>query len=441
MTPTTALVLGLGVTGRAVTEALTRRGSEVVVAEDRPTEAHRALAAELSVELLESPDRARMEDALAGAEVLLPSPGVPDRHPLFALATAAGVPVRSEFDLAAEWDDRPLAAVTGTNGKTTVTHLVADMLTRSGVAAAEAGNVEVPLVAAIDDATVDVFVVEASSFRLGHTHHWAPRVGAWLNFAPDHLDVHADLEAYEAAKARLWADQGPDDVAVANNDDPVVARHRGAARRLTFSLDDVADATVVDGDLVVMGEHLLPVAELGRRLRHDQANALAASLVALTSGATPEGVVEALIAFDGLPHRVQLVAEQGGVSWYDDSKATTPHATRAAVDGFPSVVLIAGGRNKGIDLSDLVGPDASLRGVVAIGEAAGEVAAAVSGIAPVKEASSMDDAVADAAAFAQAGDAVLLSPGCASFDWYSSYGERGDDFARAVRALLGRGNR
>jgi UDP-N-acetylmuramoylalanine--D-glutamate ligase len=264
-------------------------------------------------------------------------------------------------------------------------------------------------------------------------------VAAWLNFAPDHLDVHADLDAYEAAKARLWQDQGPDDVAVANGDDPVVSRHGGAARRLTFGLDDIADATVRDGELVVLGEPLLPVSDLRRRLRHDQANALAASLVALTSGATPDGVVESLQEFSGLPHRVELVAQRGEVSWYDDSKATTPHATRAAVAGFPSVVLIAGGRNKGLDLSDLVGPEANLRGVVAIGEAAGDVAAAIGGRAPVKEAGSMSDAVADAAAMAEPGDAVLLSPGCASFDWYSSYGERGDDFARAVHRLLEEG--
>jgi UDP-N-acetylmuramoylalanine--D-glutamate ligase len=436
LTPARALVVGLGVTGQAVAGALVRRGAEVVIVEDRPVDAHRATAAELGVDLVEAPDEARLQAALADVEVVLPSPGVPDRHPVFALAAAAGVPVRSEFDLAAEWDDRPLAAVTGTNGKTTVTHLVADMLRRSGIAAVEAGNVDVPLVAAIDDATADRFVVEASSFRLGHTHHWAPEVAAWLNFAPDHLDVHADLEAYEAAKARLWADQGPDDVAVANGDDPVVLRHHGAGRRLTFALATDADATVRDGELVVLGQRLMPVAELGRRLRHDQANALAASLVALTSGATSAGVVAALAAFHGLPHRVQLVGQRDGVAWYDDSKATTPHATRAAVGAFPSVVLIAGGRNKGLDLSDLVGPAAHLRGVVAIGEAAGDVAVAVGGAAPVKEAATMDDAVADAAALAQPGDVVLLSPGCASFDWYSSYGARGDDFARAVRELL-----
>jgi UDP-N-acetylmuramoylalanine--D-glutamate ligase len=437
MSPT-ALVVGLGVTGRAVATALVRRGTTVAAVEDRPAAEHRTFAADLAIDLLESPDDARLADVLRTTDVLLPSPGVPDRHPVFALAAARGVAVRSEFDLAAEWDDRPIAAVTGTNGKTTVTHLVTDILRRSGLAAAEAGNVETPLVEAIDDPTAEVFVVEASSFRLGHTAHWRPAAAAWLNFAPDHLDVHADLQAYEAAKARIWADQEPSDLAVANADDPVVARHRGAARRQTFGLDTAADATVRDGRLVIDDEPLLAIADLRRSLRHDQANALAAALLARGLGADRAATVEALVAFDSLPHRVELVGERDGIAWYDDSKATTPHATRAALASFPSVVLIAGGRNKGLDLSGLLGVGDNIRAVVAIGEAADDIAAAVGRSAPVEAAASMSDAVALAAAHARPGDAVLLSPGCASFDWYSSYGDRGDDFSRIVRAHLDR---
>lgn len=438
MTPSRALVVGLGVTGRAVTRALVARGTEVLAVEDRPGDAHRRFAAEVGVELLEAPGRDRLRDRLRGIEAVLPSPGVPDRHPVFALAAAAAVPVRSEFDLAGEWDDRPIAAVTGTNGKTTVTQLVVDMLRRSGRTAAAAGNVETPLVAAIDDPDVEVFVVEASSFRLGHTAHWRPEVAAWLNFAPDHLDVHADLAHYEAAKARIWADQRPEDLAVANAEDLVVARHSGRARRRTFGFSGAEDGTVRDGRLVVAGEGLLAVEDLRRSLHHDQANALAAALVAGGLGATREAMVAALRAFEAPPHRVQLVGEGGGVRWYDDSKATTPHATRAAVGSFASVVLIAGGRNKGLDLADLIGAGANVRAVVAIGEAADEVEAAVSPRAPVRRATSMEDAVAVADSLARAGDAVVLSPGCASFDWYSSYGERGEDFSRLVRAHLER---
>jgi UDP-N-acetylmuramoylalanine--D-glutamate ligase len=436
LTPSSALVLGLGVTGRAVTRALVRRGTSVVAVEDRPTDEHRAFAADLDVELLEAPGADALAAALRRVEVLLPSPGVPDRHPVFA----SGVPVRSEFDLAAEWDDRPIAAVTGTNGKTTVTHLVADMLRQDGRVALEAGNVETPLVEAIDDPDVEVFVVEASSFRLGHTAHWAPHVAAWLNFSPDHLDVHADLGRYEAAKARIWADQGPDDVAVANADDPVVAGHPSPGLRRTFALEADADATVRAGRLVVDGEPLLAVDDLRRGLRHDQANALAAALVARSLDVGDDAVRRTLATFDGLAHRVELIGERDGVAWYDDSKATTPHATAAAVGAFPSVVLIAGGRNKGLDLDGLLGDGDSVHAVVAIGEAAADVTAAVRDRVTVQEAASMTEAVDRAAAMALPGDAVVLSPGCASFDWYSSYGQRGDDFARLVRLHLSQGS-
>jgi len=438
LTPSRALVVGLGVTGRAVSRALVARGASVTSVEDRPVDAHRVFAEELGIDLVEAPDAAALPALLEDAEVLLPSPGVPDRHPVFAVASAAGVPVRSEFDLAGEWDDRPVVAVTGTNGKTTVTHLAADMLRRAGRVVAEAGNVETPLVEAIDDPAVEVFVVEASSFRLGHTGRWAPEVAAWLNFAPDHLDVHADLAAYEAAKARIWADQGPADVAVVNADDPVVVGHGGEARRRTFGFGGDAAATVRDDWLVVDDRRLLAVGDLRRALHHDVANALAATLMVEPLGAGDDAVTAALTAFDGLPHRVQRVGESGGVTWYDDSKATTPHATRAAVDAFESVVLIAGGRNKGLDLRDLLGRRGSVRAVVAIGEAAPDVVDAVAGRVPVATAPSMAEAVAEADALARSGDAVVLSPGCASFDWYSSYGERGEDFTRLVRIHLDR---
>ena len=433
------LVIGLGVTGSAVLRALVARGEQVVAVDDRPTDAGRTLAAAHDVELVEAPDRAALGRLVAGADAVLPSPGVPDRHPVFALARQAGVPILSELDLAGRWDDRPIVAVTGTNGKTTVTELVRQMLEASGRRAAAVGNTELPLVAALDDPALEVFVVEASSFRLAHSAHFAPAVGTWLNVAPDHLDSHADLDAYVAAKARLWKDQGPDQVAIGNADDPVVLAElrRARARQETFGLTTDADHHVVDGRLVLAdGTELARADELHRAFPHDLANALAAAASARHGGATADGARRALLAFRGLPHRVSLVGEAGGVRWYDDSKATAPHATRAALEAFPSVVLIAGGRNKGLDLRELAGAREHVTAVVAIGEAGEEVEAAFDGLRPVRRAASMDDAVAEAASLARPGDVVLLSPACASFDWYGSYAERGDDFARAVRALL-----
>jgi UDP-N-acetylmuramoylalanine--D-glutamate ligase len=429
------LVLGLGVTGQAVVRALVAHGEGAVVVDDRPSPAGRALADELGVELVVAPDEGSWRALVAGVDAVVPSPGVPDHHPLFAHAADAGVPVLSEFDLAARWDQRPRVAITGTDGKTTVTELVRAMLTASGRHAVAVGNTEVPLVAAIDDPTVDVFVVEASSFRLLHSQAFAPDVGTWLNVAPDHLDNHATLEGYIAAKARLWDHQQEDQVAVGNADDPVVASHleRAPARHVTFGLAAGADHRL-EGDRLVLagGETLAEVGELARAFPHDLSNALAAAASTLEGGGTHEGAHDALVAFRGLPHRVSLVGEAGGVGWYDDSKATAPHATLAAVRGFDSVVLIAGGRNKGLDLAELTDAVERIRGVVAIGEAARDVAAAFDGLRPVRTATSMDEAVADAASLARPGDVVLLSPACASFDWYGSYAERGDDFARAV---------
>lgn len=431
------LVVGLGVTGEAVARALVERGHAAVVVEDRPTERQAAIAADLDLEFLAAPGVDELARAVGVADAVLPSPGVPDAHPVFALARDAGVPVRSEFDLAAAWDHRPVVAITGTNGKTTVTTLVTDMLVASGRRAVDAGNTETPLVTAIADPAVDTFVVEASSFRLGHTEHFRPVVATWLNFAPDHLDVHASLAAYEAAKARIWADQEPGDLAVANADDAVVRAHGGPARRVEFSLDGTDGFHVADGVLVAdEATELVAVDELWRSFPHDIANALAASATALGAGATLDGVRSTLTGFAGMHHRVELVAEHDGVRFYDDSKATVPHAVVAALSGFDSVVLIAGGRNKGIDLSPLASHPGPVRAVVAIGDAAADVEAAFHGVRPVERADSMADAVHRAIALARPGDAVLLSPGCASFDWYSSYGERGDDFARIARSLV-----
>lgn len=438
------VVLGLGVTGQAVLRALVAHGEGVVVVDDAPTPAGRALAEALGVPLVATPTDDDLRAVVARSEAVVPSPGVPDHHPVFEAARAAGVPVLSEFDLATRWDDRPLVAITGTDGKTTVTELARAMFEADGRHAMAVGNTEVPFVAAIDDPTVDVFVVEASSFRLLHSRHFAPDVGTWLNVAPDHLDPsgvgsHASMADYIAAKARLWADQTEAQVAVGNADDPVVATElaRALAQHVTFGLQPAADNHLIGERLVLdTGETLAEVRELHRSFPHDLANALAAAATVVHAGASVRAAREALLAFRGLPHRVTLVGEAGGVRWFDDSKATAPHATRAAVRAFPSVVLIAGGRNKGLDLAELVEEADHIRAVVAIGESGGEVAAAFDGHRPVRMATSMDDAVAEAASLSRSGDVVLLSPACASFDWYRSYSERGDDFVRAVQELL-----
>ena len=260
----------------------------------------------------------------------------------------------------------------------------------------------------------------------------------WLNLAEDHLDWHAGMDTYADAKSRIWLHQQPFDAAIGFIDDPVVMDHLATApgRHVTFGTAG-ADYHVADGWLVGPQGRLAEVASMRRRLPHDLTNALAAAALVLEPGlATVDGVATALATFTGPHHRIERVADAGGVAFYDDSKATTPHAALTAIRSFEHVVLVAGGRNKGLDLTAMAGAPERMRAVVAIGEAAPEVAAAFAGVCPVATATTMDDAVAAARRAAVAGDTVLLSPGCASFDWYGGYAERGDDFARAVRAQM-----
>ena len=432
-----ALVIGLGRSGQAVARHLLVRGMSVAAVDDAPGPEARAAAAALGLLLVEAPDLEALANLVVRADLVVPSPGVPASHPVFGLAKAAGVPVRGEVELASRWSICPLVAVTGTNGKTTVTSLVAEMLGASGVPSIAAGNIGLPLSDAVSNEELKVVVAEVSSFQLAFAESFRPVVAVWLNLAPDHLDWHGDVDAYVAAKARIWANQTPADVAIVNADDPVVMAQAASApsKVVTFGLEQ-GDYKVADTWLRGPNGPILEVAALSRALPHDISNALAASAAALAAGATVAGVRAALTGFAPLPHRLTLVAYAGGVRWYDDSKATNPHAAVAAVRGFESVILLAGGRNKGLDLRELSHIADRVRAVVAIGEAAPEVAAAFDGRAPVHIAGSMVDAVAAAADASRPGDVVLLSPGCASFDWYRSYAERGDDFASAVHALL-----
>jgi UDP-N-acetylmuramoylalanine--D-glutamate ligase len=439
------LVVGLGVTGEEVARRRAGVGDDVVVVEDRPVgdgygERLRRLAG-LGVEVVGAPGRAELERLVAGADLVVPSPGVPESHPVYVLAETAGVPVVSEIELAAvdaAGLGRTLVAVTGTNGKTTVTTLIQRMLAAAGRQALAAGNIGRPLLDAVHD-DVEVVVAEVSSFQLRFTERFRPRVAVLLNAAPDHLDWHPDFPAYVAAKARIMANQAGDDLLVYNADDEAVAAAALAApaRSVSFSLTATTGFRL-EGDRLVdpEGKAFAAAGDLALRRPHDLANALAAAAAAIELGASAPAVASALATFEGLPHRVTPVGQSGGVSFVDDSKATNPHATLAALAGFESVVLVAGGRNKGLDLGVLARQADRIRAVVAIGEAAGEVVEAFEGVRPVRRAASMAEAVAIGAELALPGDTVLLSPACASFDWYPSYAARGDDFAACVRALL-----
>lgn len=440
----TALVYGIAVAGDALSAQLVRRGWTVLVADDQPDDAKRSAAAALGTELVERPDAAEVARLVTSVDIVCPAPGVPETHPVVAAATAAGVPLRTEIDLAYEWEQqrpggpRPMLAVTGTDGKTTTTMLAAHILDAAGHTAAAVGNTELPLAAALDT-PADVFVVECSSFRLNWVDSFRAEASVWLNLAPDHQNWHTSMASYEAAKARMWAHRLPTDVAIGFADDPVVMRNLRAAGGITRTFGAVgADYHVADGCLVGPKGPIAPVACMARRLPHDLTNALAASALVLESHlATAADIRTALETFRHPPHRIEPVATIDGVQWFNDSKATTPHAALTAIRGFERIVLLAGGRNKGLDLRSLATEHLRVKAVVGLGEAGPEVVAGFHGHCRTELAASMAEAVAAAHRLAEPGDVVLLSPACASFDWYPSggYPARGDDFKRLVLAL------
>jgi len=436
-----ALVHGLAITGASTVRALQRHGHHVVVSDDRVDDTKRASADELGVDLIEgAPDPTAFE-------LVSPAPGVPETHPLVVAALAAGVPVLSEIELAYRWEQeraggpRPILAITGTDGKTTTTELTVAILRAAGVRTAALGNTDVPMVDAVDatgDDELDAFVVECTSFRLAWTRLFRADAAVWLNLAPDHLNWHTSMASYEAAKARIWDLQRPSDAAIGFVDDEVVMRRLAAApgRHVTFGAAG-ADYHAADGHLVGPHGPIARIASMRRSLPHDVTNALAASALVLETGlAGPDAIASALASFRPPRHRLEPVGEAGGVTYYNDSKATTPHAASVAIRAFDSLVLIAGGSRKGVDLSPMGAAAERVRAVVAIGEAAPDIHDVFDGLTQVADAHSMAAAVATAASLAQPGDAVVLSPGCASFDWYTGYPVRGDDFVRCVGELL-----
>lgn len=451
MTDGRALVYGLGIAGEATARALLRRGYTIVVADDRADRTQLDRAAALGVDLVVSPSDEEMAALVADADLVVPAPGVPETHRVIATAERSGVPVRTEIDLAYEWESerpggpRPLIAVTGTDGKTTTTLLVATLLDSAGVRTRAVGNTEVPFVDALDD-DVDAFAVECSSFRLAWIDRFRAEAAIWLNLAPDHQNWHRSMDSYESAKARIWEHQRPTDVAVGWTSDPVVMRRleQAPGRKVGFGLTDGDYRVVGDGDArELCGPHgaFASVQSLSRRFPHDLTNALAACAAVVETGLVAADVVDrGLQQFRTPPHRIEPLGSWRGVEWFNDSKATSPHAALTAIRSFESVVLIAGGRNKDLDLASLRSEQSRIRAVVAIGEAADEIAAVFAGSCPIDRAASMTEAVTAADRFARSGDTVLLSPACASFDWYPNggYPARGEDFRRCFAVLAGR---
>jgi UDP-N-acetylmuramoylalanine--D-glutamate ligase len=430
-----AVVLGLGVAGTAAARVLAEEGARVLVSEARATFAAPEELAGLGIDVRTGGHR---PEHLEGATLVVSSPGVPEGAEVLQWARRAGLPIWSEIELGARFATAPYAAVTGTNGKTTTTEMLASAMTEAGLQARACGNVGYPFSLAAREAH-DALAVEVSSFQLRFHESFHPTVSVLLNLAPDHLDWHGTVGAYVEAKARLFANQSDDDVHVGNLDDARAAEvSRDASCQVRwFTLREPAE-----GHVGYVGDALVSRVDGERRLgvpAHDssshRADAAAAAAAAIGFGLDPEPVGRAVCAFLPLAHRGGVVGHIDGVRYVDDSKATNPHATLAAVEGLQDVVLIAGGRSKGVDLSPIARLAPSLTSVIAIGEAADEIASLFDGLVPVERAGSIEEAVERAAGLAVPGGSVVLAPACASQDMFRDYAERGERFTQAVTRL------
>lgn len=436
------LVVGLARSGQAAARMLAARG-EVVRAVDsgHPDGAAGLEGAGVEV-FLDTDGLAQLE----GTRTVVKSPGVPREAPVIAAALERGIEVVGEMELA--WRALPnrFVGVTGTNGKTTTVELIAHLYRSAGEPVAAAGNVGTALSELVGEVGAGTTIVcECSSFQLEDSVAFAPECAVFLNLAPDHLDRHADLESYLAAKLRIFANQGNDDVAVYNADDPFLVGTDlgGCARRVAFCRGAGPDCevAVAEGTIFYDGEPLLPVAELGLFGEHNVANAMAAAAAALSMGIDREAVVEGLRSFAGVPHRLEQVAEIDGVRFVNDSKATNVAAAGVGIRAFDGGVhAILGGSEKEEPFTPLIDP---LRERVCacylIGATTERMARE---LAPVIEAgvelhrcADLEDAVRRAAAAAASGEVVLLSPACASFDAFDDFEQRGERFREIVGGL------
>ncbi len=436
------LVVGLARSGQAAARLLAARG-ERVRAVDGGNPVGAAGLGGFGVEVtLDTDGLAQLE----GTRTVVKSPGVPREAPVIATALERGIEVIGEVELA--WRALPnrFLAVTGTNGKTTTAELLGHVWQTAGEPVAVAGNVGTALAGLVDEVDPEATIVcEASSFQLEDTSYFAPEGAVILNLAPDHLDRHGTFEAYRDAKLKIFANQGNDDVAVYNADDPELADIDlgGCARRIAFCRGAAPDCEVAlaEGTIFYDGEPLLPVAELGLFGDHNAENAMAAAAAALALGIDREAVREGLRSFAGVSHRLEPVAERGGVRFVNDSKATNVASAAVGIRAFAGGVhAILGGSDKGEPFAPLIAPieercaAAYLTGATAERMAAELGPAAAAGV-PLHRAADLEDAVRSAAAAAVPGDVVLLSPACASYDAFENFEQRGERFRQIVADL------
>jgi len=440
-------VVGAARSGKAAAALLAQRGARVILSDISETVSDAESLRRLGVELELG---GHVAESFTNAALLVLSPGVPPDLPLVAAARERGVPVIGEVELASRWLTGRVIAITGTKGKSTTTELTGRILEAAGFSVTVGGNIGAPLSAQVEQSTPDTFhVVETSSFQLEQIETFHPWIAVMLNFSPDHLDRHVSIDAYAAAKTRIFVNQEPSDWAVINADDPQVLdmARRSRARTRVFARRSagVAGTRIEDGWIVDANgdrhERLVPLDAIHLLGPHLVEDVMAAATVGVIAGVAPAAMTAAVESFRGLEHAMELVAERDGVRFVNDSKATNVEAALRSIESFESgLVPIMGGRFKGGDLRLLrTQLAARAKAVVAIGEARPLLREAFSGAVEFHEAESLEEAVRMAFALARPAGVVLLAPACASFDMFRDYADRGRTF-RVEAARIARGD-
>jgi len=447
---TRVAVIGAGRSGLAAVRLLQRLGASVSVADQKPYSDMVAALGGLSAGVVEIHGDGDYESAWRGADVVVVSPGVPLTGAPLQRARQSGLRLIGEMELASRYLTSRMIAVTGTNGKSTTVTWIGELLRGAGYHPFVGGNLGVPLaeaaLASLDGRAWDLVVVEVSSFQLETIETFRPWIGAILNVTPDHLDRYPSMKAYADTKRRLFENQGDQDYALCNADDPWLSRAsaRSRAARIEFSRTrPVERGLCLEGDLIVSNllgrrEEVCRVGDVQVKGTHNIENAMAAATVASLAGCPMDGISRGLRVFRGLEHVMEVVRVLRGVAYINDSKGTNVDATIKALESLPApVILIVGGREKGGDypgLADAVRRKA--KRVILLGEARVRLREVLEGACPITEAASLHEAVRDAATMAVAGETVLLSPACASFDMFADYQDRGRQFKESVHELV-----
>ncbi len=441
------LIIGLGKTGIAAVRFLARRGAEIVVTDEKPLSLLKEAFDELADVLPHFKFRAGGLAIGSDIDLVVPSPGVAPLHEILSEAVNRGIPVMSELELACRFLRRPMIAITGTNGKTTTTTLIGEILEEAGKKVFVGGNIGRPLIGYVDGKQEEEYVViEVSSFQLQWISRFRPNIAILLNVTRDHVNYHGTFADYLRVKERIFENQTGEDLAIFNADDPsteVLSKKLTSDIQYFSSCRKVRHGMFLDQETLIYRrepegtEEVYPRAMIRIPGIHNIENVMAAVMASREAGCSREAVIKAVEGFKGIAHRIEFAGEKGGVTFYDDSKATNVGAVMRALETFSRpVILLMGGRDKEGDFENLATPVSQrVKRLVLFGEARAKIDGLIGGLVKTEQAATLGDAMELARHHASAGDVVLLSPGCASFDEFTDYKARGDFFKKWVGNL------